>query len=350
MALARRPSVTGGIGDTTHDAAVLPRTRGRTWRNHAKIGSRCCGSLGARPRQRAGACALDHAREQRLGPGERHARQRTGHHAAQRDLFGRRRRRPGRTPTARSAAAPARSSPRARRTTRSRPTTRRTPRTSNNLGGDPLCNAMIPGFMSFDATKLTIVFELAPGFTGISFKSVFGSEEYPEYVNTAYNDVYGAYLDGVQVAFDANGNPITINGPILQQRERRGAPGERHGIRRLDRPAHHPRDDQPRRPHAHARDLRRRRPQLRQRRVHHRPQRLRRQRLHGHRAVRLHRQRRRRRQLLRRLRRRERRTPSRARPRPAIRSTTTATVRSTRATSAARIRTATASATATTTA
>ena len=86
---------------------------------------------------------------------------------------------------------------------------------SNNLAGDPLCNQMIPGFMSFDATKLTIVFELAPGFTGISFKSVFGSEEYPEYVNTTYNDVYGAYLDGVQVAFDANGNPITINGPFF---------------------------------------------------------------------------------------------------------------------------------------
>lgn len=86
---------------------------------------------------------------------------------------------------------------------------------NNNLPGDPLCNAMIPGYMSFDATKLTVVFELAPGFTGISFKSIFGSEEYPEYVNTTYNDVYGAYLDGVQVAFDANGNPITINGPFF---------------------------------------------------------------------------------------------------------------------------------------
>lgn len=87
--------------------------------------------------------------------------------------------------------------------------------TDNGLGGDPLCNQMIPGFMSFDATKLTIVFELAPGFTGISFKSVFGSEEYPEYVNSNYNDVYGAFLDGQQVAFDANGAPITINGPFF---------------------------------------------------------------------------------------------------------------------------------------
>jgi hypothetical protein len=87
--------------------------------------------------------------------------------------------------------------------------------TDNGRAGDPLCNSLIPGFMSFDATKLTITFELAPGFTGISFKSIFGSEEYPEFVNTAYNDVYGAWLDGQQVVFDANGAPITINGPFF---------------------------------------------------------------------------------------------------------------------------------------
>ena len=87
--------------------------------------------------------------------------------------------------------------------------------TDNGRAGDALCNSLIPGFMSFDATKLTITFELAPGFTGISFKSVFGSEEYPEYVNTSYNDVYGAWLDGQQVVFDANGAPITINGPFF---------------------------------------------------------------------------------------------------------------------------------------
>ena len=87
--------------------------------------------------------------------------------------------------------------------------------TDNGRAGDPLCNSLIPGFMSFDATKITITFDLAPGFTGISFKSVFGSEEYPEFVNTSYNDVYGAWLDGQQVVFDESGAPITINGPFF---------------------------------------------------------------------------------------------------------------------------------------
>ena len=87
--------------------------------------------------------------------------------------------------------------------------------TDNGRAGDPLCNSLIPGFMSFDSTKITITFELAPGFTGISFKSIFGSEEYPEFVNTSYNDVYGAWLDGAQVVFDGDGAPITINGPFF---------------------------------------------------------------------------------------------------------------------------------------
>ncbi|UQA57269.1 choice-of-anchor L domain-containing protein [Polyangium aurulentum] len=86
---------------------------------------------------------------------------------------------------------------------------------SNNLPGDPLCNALIPGFNSYDAAKLTITFDLAPGFDGISFQSIFGSEEFPEWVGTSFNDVYGVYLNGVQIAFDASGNPITINGPFF---------------------------------------------------------------------------------------------------------------------------------------
>ncbi|WP_170228821.1 choice-of-anchor L domain-containing protein [Polyangium fumosum] len=87
--------------------------------------------------------------------------------------------------------------------------------TNNNLGGDALCNALIPGFTSFDATKLTITFDLAPNFDGISFQSIFGSEEYPEFVGSNFNDVYGVYLNGTQIAFDASGDPITINGPFF---------------------------------------------------------------------------------------------------------------------------------------
>ncbi|AKT37134.1 choice-of-anchor L domain-containing protein [Chondromyces crocatus] len=87
--------------------------------------------------------------------------------------------------------------------------------TANNLPGHPLCDALIPGYTSYDASILTITFDLAASFNGIQFNSVFGSEEFPEWVGSSYNDVYGVYLNGSQVAFDDNGAPITINGPFF---------------------------------------------------------------------------------------------------------------------------------------
>jgi hypothetical protein len=86
---------------------------------------------------------------------------------------------------------------------------------ANGLPGHPLCDALMPGYSSQDASVLTIQFDLAAAFDGIQFNSIFGSEEYPEWVGTEFNDVYGVYLNGVQVAFDDNGNPITINGPFF---------------------------------------------------------------------------------------------------------------------------------------
>jgi hypothetical protein len=86
---------------------------------------------------------------------------------------------------------------------------------NNGLGGHALCDALIPGYQSYDASLLTVTFDLAPGFDGISFNSVFGSEEFPYYVGSKYNDVYGVYLNGTQIAFDENGDPITINGPFF---------------------------------------------------------------------------------------------------------------------------------------
>ncbi|XXX78225.1 choice-of-anchor L domain-containing protein [Sorangium sp. So ce134] len=86
----------------------------------------------------------------------------------------------------------------------------------NSLPGDSLCDALVPGLESHDAAKLTINFDLAPGFSGISFQSIFGSEEYPLFLgDPRFNDVYGVYLDGVQIVFDENNAPITVNGPFF---------------------------------------------------------------------------------------------------------------------------------------
>jgi hypothetical protein len=88
--------------------------------------------------------------------------------------------------------------------------------TNFNLPGCEECDSIIPGYVSYDAAILEIIFDVNDSCHSISFEFIFGSEEYPEWVGSPYNDVFGAYLNGTQVAFDSDGNPITINGPFFQ--------------------------------------------------------------------------------------------------------------------------------------
>lgn len=54
---------------------------------------------------------------------------------------------------------------------------------------------------SLDATTLTVNFTVTdPGITGISFNIVFGSDEYPEWVNQ-YVDIGAILVNGVNVAY-----------------------------------------------------------------------------------------------------------------------------------------------------
>ncbi len=87
--------------------------------------------------------------------------------------------------------------------------------TDFGLEGCPECDSIIPGYVSYDAVKLEIVFDACDACSSVTFDFVFGSEEYPEYVGSSFNDVFGAYLNGTQVAFDSDGFPITINGPFF---------------------------------------------------------------------------------------------------------------------------------------
>jgi hypothetical protein len=90
-------------------------------------------------------------------------------------------------------------------------------KTSTDFGlpGCSECDVIIPAYESFDAAKLELLFSVSDECSSICFDFVFGSEEYPEYVGTDFNDVFGAYLNGVQIAFDENGAAITINGPFF---------------------------------------------------------------------------------------------------------------------------------------
>lgn len=87
--------------------------------------------------------------------------------------------------------------------------------TGLGLAGDASLNALIPGYTTNDASVLNFDFSAA-GTAGstvtCSFWYVFGSEEYNEYVNSSFNDVFGFFLDGSNVALIPETSiPVSIN-------------------------------------------------------------------------------------------------------------------------------------------
>ncbi len=81
---------------------------------------------------------------------------------------------------------------------------------SNGFPGDPDLGALIPGFTTQDATILEFEFESEGG--DLFFNYLFASEEYNEYVNSSFNDVFGFFLDGVNIALiPGTTTPVAIN-------------------------------------------------------------------------------------------------------------------------------------------
>ena len=82
--------------------------------------------------------------------------------------------------------------------------------TANNMPGDPDVAALIPGYWAYDATVLE--FDFVPAGNKIIFEYVFGSEEYLEWVGTAFNDVFGFYINGInQALIPGTKIPVSIN-------------------------------------------------------------------------------------------------------------------------------------------
>ena len=64
---------------------------------------------------------------------------------------------------------------------------------------------------------LVIEFEVTDeSIDGISFDMAFGSEEFPEFVGSSFNDAFGCFLDGQNVTFDSNGNPLSVNNNFFE--------------------------------------------------------------------------------------------------------------------------------------
>ncbi len=92
---------------------------------------------------------------------------------------------------------------------------------SNNDSGATMNNGLagyapltaIAGHQTYDATVLKFDFEFGGGNGGdLFFNFIFGSEEYLEFVGTQYNDVFGFFVDGTNVALTpGSSDPITIN-------------------------------------------------------------------------------------------------------------------------------------------
>jgi hypothetical protein len=87
--------------------------------------------------------------------------------------------------------------------------------TDNMVPGDLDLDALIPGYTTFDAVILEFDFTCATA-QDVLFQYVFGSEEYNEYVDTPYNDVFGFFLNGVNIAVaplgcSGAGSPVSIN-------------------------------------------------------------------------------------------------------------------------------------------
>jgi hypothetical protein len=80
---------------------------------------------------------------------------------------------------------------------------------SNASAGDAALTAFA-GQQTYDAAILE--FDFVPSGTTVSFEYVFGSEEYNEYVNGGYNDVFAFWLNGENVALvPGTALPVSID-------------------------------------------------------------------------------------------------------------------------------------------
>jgi len=80
---------------------------------------------------------------------------------------------------------------------------------STGTGSDADLALLIPGYSVNDKNVLEFDFTSTSG--NLYFSYVFASEEYNEYVNSSFNDVFGFFVDGVNIALLPDGHPVSID-------------------------------------------------------------------------------------------------------------------------------------------
>ena len=81
------------------------------------------------------------------------------------------------------------------------------------VAGDASLDLLVPGSATQDATGIEFDFSKPAGLNSdLVFNFVFSSEEYLEYVGSIFNDVFGFYVDGVNIGLVPGTTlPITVN-------------------------------------------------------------------------------------------------------------------------------------------
>ena len=81
--------------------------------------------------------------------------------------------------------------------------------TDFGLPGDPDLTTL-SGFPTFDAAILE--FDFVPQFSTVQFQYVFSSEEYSDYANTQFNDVFAFFVNGINCALvPGTTDPVSVN-------------------------------------------------------------------------------------------------------------------------------------------
>jgi hypothetical protein len=75
--------------------------------------------------------------------------------------------------------------------------------------GDPQLTALVNPLSTHDA--IVLEFDVVTQSADLGIRYVFASEEYPEYVDSIYNDVFAFWVNGANIALAPGGLPVTIN-------------------------------------------------------------------------------------------------------------------------------------------